>query len=154
MKVSPESAIKFYAYEMPKNVIVYAKGGDDKAEIGAGGCLLAGGLAGAIAQTAVYPMDLVKTRLQTHACEGGKVPSIGSLSRDILVQEGPRAFYREPGPLVQLGCGTISGALGATCVYPLLVVRTRMQAQSVNDEGAYKGMSDVFRRTFRNEVHF
>ncbi|KAI4366972.1 hypothetical protein MLD38_022764 [Melastoma candidum] len=194
MKVSPESAIKFYAYEMPKNVIVYAKGGDDKAEIGAGGCLLAGGLAGAIAQTAVYPMDLVKTRLQTHACEGGKVPSIGSLSRDILVQEGPRAFYRgvvpsligmipyavidlaayetlkdmskksmvyfflrlfalssEPGPLVQLGCGTISGALGATCVYPLLVVRTRMQAQSVNDEGAYKGMSDVFRRTFRNE---
>ena len=31
----------------------------------------------------------------------------------------------EPGPLVQLGCGTISGALGATCVYPLQVIRTR-----------------------------
>ena len=31
----------------------------------------------------------------------------------------------EPGPLVQLGCGTISGAVGATCVYPLQVVRTR-----------------------------
>ncbi|KAI4375425.1 hypothetical protein MLD38_013291 [Melastoma candidum] len=186
MKVAPESAIKFYAYEMLKNAIVNAKGGEDKAEIGAGGRLLAGGLAGAIAQTVVYPVDLVKTRLQTHACEGGKVPSIGSLSRNILVQEGPRAFYRgvvpsligmipyagidlaayetlkdmskkyiihdgEPGPLVQLGCGTISGALGATCVYPLQVVRTRMQAQSVNDEGAYRGMSDVFGRTFRNE---
>lgn len=31
----------------------------------------------------------------------------------------------EPGPLVQLGCGTLSGTLGATCVYPLQVVRTR-----------------------------
>lgn len=31
----------------------------------------------------------------------------------------------EPGPLIQLGCGTISGALGATCVYPLQVIRTR-----------------------------
>ncbi|KAI4387677.1 hypothetical protein MLD38_000090 [Melastoma candidum] len=186
MKVAPESAIKFYAYEILKNVIVKAKGGEDKAEIGATDRLMAGGLAGAIAQTAVYPVDLVKTRLQTHACEGGKVPSIGSLSKDIWLQEGPRAFYRgvvpsligiipyagidlaayetlkdmskkyiisdgEPGPLVQLGCGTISGALGATCVYPLQVVRTRMQAQSMNDEAAYKGMSDVFRRTFQNE---
>lgn len=34
-------------------------------------------------------------------------------------------FSVEPGALVQLGCGTISGALGATCVYPLQVVRTR-----------------------------
>ena len=33
--------------------------------------------------------------------------------------------FVEPGPLVQLGCGTISGALGATCVYPLQVIRTR-----------------------------
>lgn len=31
----------------------------------------------------------------------------------------------DPGPLVQLGCGTVSGALGATCVYPLQVIRTR-----------------------------
>lgn len=34
-------------------------------------------------------------------------------------------FLAEPGPLVQLGCGTISGALGATFVYPLQVIRTR-----------------------------
>ena len=39
-------------------------------------------------------MDLVKTRLQTYACESGKVPNLGKLSKDILVQEGPRAFYR------------------------------------------------------------
>ncbi|KAH9743093.1 hypothetical protein KPL70_003184 [Citrus sinensis] len=141
---------------------------------------------GAVAQTAIYPMDLVKTWLQTYVCEGGKVPKIGAMSRDILVQEGPRAFYRglvpsllgiipyagidlaayesfkemskkyilhdsEPGPLVQLGCGTFSGALGATCVYPLQVVRTRMQAQRMNTESAYTGMSNVFKRTFKSE---
>ncbi|OWM80549.1 calcium-dependent mitochondrial ATP-magnesium/phosphate carrier protein 2-like [Punica granatum] len=184
LKVAPESAIRFYAYEMLKTVIVKAQGGENKAEIGPVGRLLAGGIAGAVAQTSIYPMDLVKTRLQT--CEGGKAPNIGAMSKDIWVHEGPRAFYRglvpsllgiipyagidlaayetlkdmskkyilqdaDPGPLVQLGCGTISGSLGATCVYPLQVVRTRMQAQRMNTEAAYCGMSDVFRRTFQHE---
>ncbi|KAL8497351.1 hypothetical protein ACS0TY_020875 [Phlomoides rotata] len=181
LKVAPESAIKFYAYEMLKNFI-----GGDEGVIGTPGRLLAGGLAGAVAQTSIYPMDLVKTRLQTHVCERGSVPNLGKLSRDIWVREGPRAFYRglvpsllgiipyagidlaayetlkdmsrkyirhdsEPGPLVQLSCGTISGSLGATCVYPLQVVRTRMQAQHANSDAAYGSMSDVFWRTYRHE---
>ncbi|RWV98957.1 hypothetical protein BHE74_00010115 [Ensete ventricosum] len=194
MKVAPESAIKFYTFETLKDFIVTAKG-EEKSDIGASGRLIAGGLAGAVAQTAIYPLDLVKTRLQTYACEGGKVPNLATLTKDIWVHEGPRAFYRglipsllgiipyagidlsayetlkdmsrtyilkdsgklltnlwffqcisivfffffaqsdlilcnadyllEPGALVQLGCGTISGALGATCVYPLQVIRTR-----------------------------
>lgn len=94
MKVAPESAIRFYTYEMLKSFIVHARGEESKADIGTAGRLLAGGLAGAIAQTTIYPMDLVKTRIQTHACEGGRVPSLGTLSRDIWVREGPRAFYR------------------------------------------------------------
>lgn len=181
LKVAPESAIRFYTYEMMKTFIVDAKGGEEKADIGGMGRLLAGGIAGAVAQTVIYPMDLVKTRLQTYTHASGKIPSLGTLSKDIWVQEGPRAFYRglipsivgiipyagidlaayetlkemskkyiiqegEPGPLVQLGCGTVSGALGATCVYPLQVVRTRMQAQS-----SYKGMADVFRKTLKHE---
>ncbi|ESR50228.1 hypothetical protein CICLE_v10031301mg [Citrus x clementina] len=185
LKVAPESAIKFHAYELLKNAIGdYI--GEEKDDIGAFGRLLAGGMAGAVAQTAIYPLDLVKTRLQTHACEGGKAPNLGTLTKDILVHEGPRAFYKglvpsllgiipyagidlaayetlkdlsrtyiltdsEPGPLVQLGCGTISGALGATCVYPLQVIRTRMQAQRSKSAAAYKGMSDVFWRTLQNE---
>ncbi|XP_041017607.1 calcium-dependent mitochondrial ATP-magnesium/phosphate carrier protein 2-like [Juglans microcarpa x Juglans regia] len=188
LKVAPESAIRFYTYEMLKRFIVNARTGGEgsKADVGTAGRLFAGGIAGAVAQTTIYPMDLVKTRLQTYACEGGRVPSLGTLSRDIWVHEGPRAFYRgvvpsllgiipyagidlaayetlkdmsrkyilhdgEPGPFVQLGCGTISGALGATCVYPLQVVRTRMQAQRANADAAYKGMADVFRRTFQHE---
>lgn len=93
MKVAPESAIKFYAYEMFKNVIVRTKG-EEQGDIRASERLMAGGMAGAVAQTAIYPMDLVKTRLQTHASEGGKVPNLGKLSKDIWIQEGPRAFYR------------------------------------------------------------
>ncbi|XP_051147965.1 calcium-dependent mitochondrial ATP-magnesium/phosphate carrier protein 2 isoform X2 [Andrographis paniculata] len=151
VKVAPETAIKFYTYELLKSVI-----GEPNGDIGPFGRLAAGGLAGAVAQTSIYPMDLVKTRLQTFVCERGNVPSLGKLSKDILVQEGPRALYKglipsllgmipyagidlaayetlkdmsrkyilhddEPGPLVQLSCGTISGALGATCVYPLQV---------------------------------
>ncbi|KAK8657851.1 hypothetical protein V6N13_036070 [Hibiscus sabdariffa] len=185
VKVAPESAIKFYAYEMLKNVIGDSMG-DKSGDIGASGRLLAGGAAGAVAQCAIYPMDLVKTRLQTCASECGKPPNLGKLTKDIWVQEGPRAFYKglvpsllgiipyagidltvyetlkdfsrsyvlqdsEPGPLVQLGCGTISGALGATCVYPLQVIRTRMQAQRATADVAYNGMSDVFWKTFRNE---
>uniref|UniRef100_A0A7C9DNK9 EF-hand domain-containing protein n=1 Tax=Opuntia streptacantha TaxID=393608 RepID=A0A7C9DNK9_OPUST len=180
MKVAPESAIRFYTYEMLKGVIVDAKG-VDKGDIGPMGRLVAGGLAGAVAQTAIYPLDLVKTRLQTYECVDGKVPSLGALTRDIWVKEGARAFYKglypsllgiipyagidlaayetlkdmarkyilhdnEPGPLVQLGCGTISGTVGATCVYPLQVVRTRMQASQSNAT-----MSEVFWTTYQKE---
>ncbi|PON50498.1 Mitochondrial carrier protein [Trema orientale] len=188
-KVAPESAIRFYTYEMMKGFLANAKakGGEAKpADIGTLGRLFAGGLAGAVAQTAIYPMDLVKTRLQTYAGEAGRVPNLATLSRDIWVHEGTRAFYRgllpsllgiipyagidlaayetfkdmsnkyisdggEPGPLIQLGCGMASGALGATCVYPLQVVRTRKQPQRSNTDTAYKGMADVFRRTFQHE---
>ncbi|CAA0811230.1 Mitochondrial substrate carrier family protein [Striga hermonthica] len=181
LKVAPESAIKFYTYELLKGFV-----GDENGNVGTVGRLVSGGLAGAVAQTSIYPMDLVKTRLQTYACESGSVPSLWKLSRDIWVQEGPRAFYRglvpsllgiipyagidltayetlkdmsrkyilqdgEPGPVVQLGCGTVSGALGATCVYPLQVVRTRMQAQRSGAGTAYSSMSDVFWRTYNRE---
>ncbi|KAK2662169.1 hypothetical protein Ddye_000743 [Dipteronia dyeriana] len=185
LKVAPESAIKFYAYELLKNAIGDHMG-ENKDDIGPAGRLLAGGIAGAVAQAAIYPMDLVKTRLQTFDCGGGRAPRLGTLTKDIWVKEGPRAFYKgllpsllgiipyagidlaayetlkdlsrtyiltdsEPGPLVQLCCGTISGSLGASCVYPLQVIRTRMQAQRSNSTTAYKGMSDVFWRTLRNE---
>ncbi|CAL9109651.1 unnamed protein product [Musa acuminata var. zebrina] len=148
MKVAPESAIKFYTFEMLKDFIVTAKG-EEKSDIGASGRLIAGGLAGAVAQTAIYPLDLVKTRLQTYACEGGidlsTYETLKDMSRTYILKDS------EPGPLVQLGCGTISGALGATCVYPLQVIRTRMQAQHTNSSSAYNGMCDVFWKTLRNE---
>ncbi|XP_050376322.1 calcium-dependent mitochondrial ATP-magnesium/phosphate carrier protein 2-like isoform X1 [Argentina anserina] len=186
VKVAPESAIKFYTYELLKNVIGETMG-ENKDDIGTAGRLLAGGMAGAVAQTVIYPLDLVKTRLQTCVSEAGKGPKLGILTKEILTHEGPRAFYKgllpsllgivpyagidlaayetlkdmsktyflhdnsDPGPLIQLGCGTVSGALGATCVYPLQVIRTRMQAQRSNTGEAYRGISDVFWRTLQRE---
>ncbi|KAF3502690.1 hypothetical protein F2Q69_00045329 [Brassica cretica] len=177
MKVAPESAIKFCAYEMLKPLI----GGEGGGDIGTSVRLLAGGMAGAVAQTAIYRMDLVKTRLQTCVSEGGKAPKLWKLTKDIWVREGPRAFYKglfpsllgivpyagidlaayetlkdlsrtyilhdtEPGPLIQLSCGMTSGALGASCVYPLQVVRTRMQADSSETT-----MKQEFIKTMRGE---
>lgn len=93
-KVAPESAIRFYTYEMLKTFILHANGEEDKAKIGTTTRLVSGGLAGAVAQAAIYPMDLVKTRIQTYSGQGGRNPSLGTLAREIWVQEGPRAFYR------------------------------------------------------------
>ena len=93
VKVAPESAIKFYTYELLKNVIGENMG-ENKDDIGTAGRLLAGGIAGAVAQTAIYPLDLVKTRLQTCASEAGKGPRLGILTKEILTHEGPRAFYK------------------------------------------------------------
>ncbi|KAL2643146.1 hypothetical protein R1flu_010733 [Riccia fluitans] len=186
LKVAPEQAIKFYAFELLKDYVVGTDNNGKKNDIGPFGRLIAGGCAGAVAQTVIYPMDLVKTRLQTFACEGGKPPSLTSLSRDVWIREGPRGFYRglvpsllgmvpyagidlaayetlrdwtshvvgkdnDPGRFIQLGCGTVSGALGATCVYPLQLVRTRMQAQCPRSQVQYTGMFDVFQKTYKIE---
>ncbi|KAE8659905.1 hypothetical protein F3Y22_tig00116961pilonHSYRG00018 [Hibiscus syriacus] len=128
-----------------------------RGDIGASGRLIAVGVAGAVAQSAIYPMDLEGPR----AFYKGLVPSLLEIipyaGIELAVYETLKDFSRayiledKPGPLVQLGCGTISGALGATCVYPLQVIRTRLHAQCSTSEAANRGMSDVFWRTFLNE---
>lgn len=90
LKVAPESAIKFYAYETVKGLLVQLNGSGTKDDISGFERLLAGGTAGAIAQTAIYPMELIKTRLMTYV----HAPSLPTLSKQIWRQEGFRAFYR------------------------------------------------------------
>ena len=58
----------------------------------------------------------------------------------------------EPGPLTTAVVGAFSGALGASVVYPLNLLRTRLQAQgTVLHPPTYTGFGDVFRRTVKNE---
>lgn len=57
----------------------------------------------------------------------------------------------ETSPRVQVGCGRFSGALGATCVYPLLALRTRTKAQHLNANAACIGMFDVFRGILQHQ---
>ena len=48
--------------------------------------------------------------------------------------------------------GAFSGALGATIVYPLNVLRTRLQTQGTRMHPArYTGIADVARKTWRHE---
>jgi solute carrier family 25 phosphate transporter 23/24/25/41 len=48
--------------------------------------------------------------------------------------------------------GATSGAVSATVVYPLNLLRTRLQAQgTVLHQATYTGMMDVTRRTIKNE---
>jgi solute carrier family 25 phosphate transporter 23/24/25/41 len=48
--------------------------------------------------------------------------------------------------------GTLSGSIGASSVYPLSLVRTRLQAQgTVSHPERYGGAADVVRKTYLQE---
>jgi len=58
----------------------------------------------------------------------------------------------QPGNMATGIIGATSGAFGATVVYPLNVVRTRLQTQgTVMHKETYTGIVDATRKTIRNE---
>ena len=58
----------------------------------------------------------------------------------------------EPGVLALLSFGSISGSVGATMVYPLNLVRTRLQASgSSGHPERYSGIADVIRKTYARD---
>jgi solute carrier family 25 phosphate transporter 23/24/25/41 len=58
----------------------------------------------------------------------------------------------KPGNFVTGAMGATSGAFGATVVYPLNVLRTRLQTQgTVMHPPTYTGIVDVGRKTIKNE---
>ncbi len=58
----------------------------------------------------------------------------------------------EPGMLALLAFGSVSGSVGATSVYPLNLVRTRLQASgSSGHPQRYTGFMDVVQKTYRRD---
>uniref|UniRef100_A0A8C2R017 Mitochondrial adenyl nucleotide antiporter SLC25A23 n=1 Tax=Capra hircus TaxID=9925 RepID=A0A8C2R017_CAPHI len=173
LKIAPESAIKFMAYEQIKRAI---RGQQETLHVQER--FVAGSLAGATAQTIIYPMEVLKTRLTLRRT--GQYKGLLDCARQILEQEGTRALYRgylpnmlgiipyactdlavyemlkclwlksgrdmkDPSGLVSLSSVTLSTTCGQMASYPLTLVRTRMQAQDTV-EGSNPTMCGVFRR--------
>jgi len=160
LKIAPESAIKFWAYdEMKKHI----KGNDNR-DLFIYERLMAGSFAGAFSQTIIYPLEVMKTRLALR--KTGEFKSLFDCATKIFKADGFKVFYKgywpnlfgiipyagidlavyetlkayciekyveenkSPNALMLLGCGTFSSCCGQLAAYPLALVRTKLQSQA------------------------
>eukprot|EP00112_Aurelia_sp_Birch-Aquarium-sp1_P016038 Seg36.2 transcript_id=Seg36.2/GoldUCD/mRNA.D3Y31 product="Calcium-binding mitochondrial carrier protein SCaMC-2" protein_id=Seg36.2/GoldUCD/D3Y31 len=159
LKIAPESAIKFMAYERIKKLF-----NTDGHQLNVGERLLSGSMAGVVSQTSIYPMEVLKTRLALG--KTGQYNGMFHAARTIFRNEGIVSFYKgltpgligiipyagidlaiyetlkttwlsrhgkeetDPGVMVLLFCGTASSTCGQLASYPLALVRTKLQAQA------------------------
>ncbi|XP_069504648.1 electrogenic aspartate/glutamate antiporter SLC25A13, mitochondrial isoform X2 [Ambystoma mexicanum] len=88
--------------------------------------------------------------LPYNLAEAQRQQSSGDVSRSILIQVAESAY--------RFGLGSIAGAVGATAVYPIDLVKTRMQNQrstgSFVGELMYKNSFDCFKKVLRYEGFF
>jgi len=157
LKIAPESAIKFAAYEQVKKLIV----GERVKDISVIERFAAGASAGAIAQTCIYPLEVIKTRLAVS--KTGQYKGILDCGARVLKENGPKGLFKgyipnligiipyagidlsiyetmkqmymkahpeekQPSIMLLLACGTFSSTCGQLASYPLALVRTRLQA--------------------------
>ncbi|XP_061836433.1 calcium-binding mitochondrial carrier protein SCaMC-2-A [Nerophis lumbriciformis] len=178
IKIAPESALKFMAYEQIKRLI-----GGDKTSLSILERFVAGSMAGVIAQSSIYPMEVLKTRLALRTT--GQYAGISDCAKQIFRREGLSAFYKgyvpnmlgiipyagidlavyetlknrylqqygatDPGVLVLLACGTVSSTCGQLASYPLALVRTRMQAHAAYGNAQQVTMTALFKQILQTE---
>ncbi|TWW72616.1 Calcium-binding mitochondrial carrier protein SCaMC-1 [Takifugu flavidus] len=115
LKIAPETAIKFMAYEQARDCVkkCFTARMTDNSNLFFHAChflqykkllsskgekiqthqrFLAGSLAGATAQTAIYPMEVLKTRLTLR--KTGQYSGMFDCAKKILKNEGVKAFYK------------------------------------------------------------
>lgn len=88
LKIAPESAIKFAAYEQVKRFIR----GPDNRPMSIFERFVAGACAGCVSQTAIYPLEVLKTRLALR--KTGQYKGMLDAAMKIHAGEGLRSFYR------------------------------------------------------------
>ena len=88
IKIAPESALKFWAYEEAKLL----RRGAEQRELTICERFVAGSVAGSVSQTVIYPLEVLKTRLCLR-CTGQYRGAMDAAAK-ILKSEGYRAFYR------------------------------------------------------------
>ncbi|XP_076388079.1 dephosphocoenzyme A carrier isoform X1 [Megachile rotundata] len=88
--VIPYAGCSFFTYDLLRNLLtVYTV-----AIPGFSTSLICGGIAGMIAQTSSYPLDIVRRRMQTSAIKGQHYQTIRSTVMKIYKEEGIMAFYK------------------------------------------------------------
>ncbi|XP_042854025.1 calcium-binding mitochondrial carrier protein SCaMC-1 isoform X2 [Panthera tigris] len=87
LKIAPETAVKFWSYEQYKKLLTV-----EGQKIGIFDRFISGSLAGATAQTIIYPMEVIKTRLAVG--KTGQYYGIFDCAKKILKHEGVGAFYK------------------------------------------------------------
>ena len=96
LKVVPETAVKFAAFDALKQVVAVDPGNATTGER-----FVAGGVAGAAAQAAIYPLEIVKTRmaLSSNAAHPRAAPTtISGTFRSVLNESGARGLFRGLAP--------------------------------------------------------
>ncbi|XP_029039773.1 mitochondrial coenzyme A transporter SLC25A42 [Osmia bicornis bicornis] len=88
--VIPYAGCSFFTYDLLRNLLtVYTVAIPDFST-----SLICGGIAGMIAQTSSYPLDIVRRRMQTSAIKGQDYHTIKSTVTKIYKEEGIMAFYK------------------------------------------------------------
>uniref|UniRef100_A0AAQ5XWI2 EF-hand domain-containing protein n=1 Tax=Amphiprion ocellaris TaxID=80972 RepID=A0AAQ5XWI2_AMPOC len=144
LKIAPESAIKFMAYEQVlKTRLTLRKTGQYS------------GMA-----------DCAKQILKTEGVRAfyrGYLPNtlgiIPYAGIDLAVYETLKNAWlqrycvdsADPGVLVLLGCGTVSSTCGQLASYPLALIRTRMQAQAITEDKPKLTMVGQFKYIISHE---
>ena len=177
LKVVPETAVKFAAFDLLKRAIATDPGNVTIAERFA-----AGGLAGVASQALVYPLEVIKTRLAVTPPGSAGGDGIAAMASHVVAREGARGLFRglapsvvgifpyagidlmansilkdalarrcegagkEPGVVQLLGCGMASSTTAMLCTYPLNLIRTKLQTSGMEGAVKYAGPVDCFRR--------
>ena len=96
LKVVPETAVKFAAFDALKQVVAVDPGNATTGER-----FVAGGVAGAAAQAAIYPLEIVKTRMALSSSVEHPRAAPTTMSgtfRSVLAESGARGLFRGLAP--------------------------------------------------------